>query len=174
MGLLMEFNGERNVIMLTFQGSTFPDDSNNNSDGRNDGNERGENAHNGDAAAQAEGSSRKRIEANRRNALHSTGPRNTKRTRHNAVRHGLLAEGLTQWDNAEEYQEDLRALAATYPSTNPLDRFVTDHMALDMVRARRVARMDRSYGDERICRALTRSTSALRLYDHEQIATLSA
>lgn len=170
----MEFNGERNVIMLTFQGSTFPDDSNNNSDGRNDGNERGENAHNGDAAAQAEGSSRKRIEANRRNALHSTGPRNTKRTRHNAVRHGLLAEGLTQWDNAEEYQEDLRALAATYPSTNPLDRFVTDHMALDMVRARRVARMDRSYGDERICRALTRSTSALRLYDHEQIATLSA
>jgi len=37
--------------------------------------------------------SERRIEANRHNALLSTGPRNTQRTRYNAVRHGLLAEG---------------------------------------------------------------------------------
>jgi hypothetical protein len=34
------------------------------------------------------------VEANRRNALRSTGPRNTERTRRNATRHGLLAEGF--------------------------------------------------------------------------------
>ena len=142
MGLLMQFNGERNVIMLTFKGSTFPDDSNNNSDGRNDSNERGENAQNGDASAPAKGSSPKRIEANRRNALHSTGPKNTERTRHNAVKHGLLAEGLTEWDDAEEYLENLRDFEATYFPFNPVDRFLIKHMALDMVRARRVARME--------------------------------
>ena len=119
--------------MSTFQGSTLPDDSNNNSDNRNDSNERGENAHNGDASAQAKGSSPKRIEANRRNSLLSTGPRNTERTRHNAVRHGLLAAGLTEWDNVEEYQENVRDFNIIYLPTNPVDRFLVEHMALDMV-----------------------------------------
>jgi hypothetical protein len=49
-----------------------------------------------DACSQKKGTSQRRIEANRRNALRSTGPGNTQRTRHNAIRHGLLAEGLTQ------------------------------------------------------------------------------
>ena len=124
--------------MLTYRDSTFPDDSNK----RNDRNERGENAHNGDAAAQAKGSSPKRIEANRRNSLLSTGPRNTERTRHNAVKHGLLAAGLTEWDNAEEYQENLREFNAIYLPYNPVDRFLVEHMALDIARARRVARME--------------------------------
>jgi hypothetical protein len=47
-----------------------------------------------DPCAQKKGTSQRQTEANRRNALLSTGPRNTQRTRFNAVRHGLLAEGL--------------------------------------------------------------------------------
>jgi hypothetical protein len=94
-----------------------------------------------DACAQKKGTSQRRIEANRRNALLSTGPRNTQRTRYNAIRHALLAEGLTQWDNAEEYQENIHALTAIYPSSDPLHTFLIKHIALDMVRSRRIARL---------------------------------
>jgi hypothetical protein len=79
-----------------------------------------------DACSQKKGTSQRRIEANRRNALRSTGPGNTQRTRHNAIRHGLLAEGLTQWDNAEEYQENIHALTAIYPSSDPVVTFLIE------------------------------------------------
>jgi hypothetical protein len=95
-----------------------------------------------DPCAQKKGTSQRRIEANRRNALLSTGPRNTQRTRHNAIRHGLLAEGLTEWDNAEEYLENSRALAAIYPPSDPLDTFLIKHIARDMARSLRIARLE--------------------------------
>ena len=38
------------------------------------------------------GTSKKQIHANRRNAKRSTGPRNTTKTRFNALRHGILAQ----------------------------------------------------------------------------------
>jgi hypothetical protein len=50
------------------------------------------------AQKQKKGTSQKKIESNRRNSLRSTGPENTQRTRHNAIRHGLLAAGLTRWE----------------------------------------------------------------------------
>lgn len=90
-----------------------------------------------DACAQKKDTSQRRIEANRRNALLSTGPGNTERTRYNAIRHGLLAEGLTQWDDAEEYQENVHAFRAIYPSSDPLTTFLIKHMALDMYRSAR-------------------------------------
>jgi hypothetical protein len=95
-----------------------------------------------DPCAQKKGTSQRQIEANRRNALLSPGPGNTQRTRHNAIRHGLLAEGLTHWDNAEEYQENIHALTAIYPSSDPLVTFLIEHMAQDMVRSRRIVRLE--------------------------------
>jgi len=95
-----------------------------------------------DACAQKKGPSQRRIEANRRNALLSTGPGNTQRTRYNAIRHGLLAEGLTQWDDAEEYEENILAFRAIYAPSDPLDTFLIKHMARDMVRSRRIARLE--------------------------------
>jgi hypothetical protein len=95
-----------------------------------------------DPCAQKKGTSQRRIEANRRNALLSTGPGNTQRTRYNAIRHGLLVEGLTQWDNAEEYEENILAFREIYPSSDPLDTFLIKKMALDMVRSRRIARLE--------------------------------
>ena len=67
------------------------------------------------AQKQKKGTSQKKIESNRGNSLHSTGPRNTQRTRHNAIMHGLLAEGLTEWDDPAEYQEIIHALMDIYP-----------------------------------------------------------
>jgi hypothetical protein len=86
--------------------------------------------------------SQRRIEANRHNALLSTGPRDTQRTRFNAVRHGLLAEGLTQWDDAEEFEETILAFRAIYDLSDPLDAFLITRMALDMLRSRRIAQLE--------------------------------
>ena len=94
------------------------------------------------AQEQKEGTSQRKIESNRRNSLRSTGPRNTQRTRHNAIRHGLLAEGLTEWDDPAEYQENIHALTAIYASSDPLDTFLIEHIARDMVRSRRTARLE--------------------------------
>jgi hypothetical protein len=100
------------------------------------------NASDPSAKNQKKGTSQRKIESNRRNSLHSTGPGNTQRTRYNAFKHGLLAEGLTPWDDAEEFQENIHALTAIYPSSNPLDAFLIEHIALDMVRSRRAARLE--------------------------------
>ena len=59
--------------------------------------------------------SERKIEANRRNSLLSTGPRNTERTRFNATKHGLLAKGLTPLDNEEEFEAIVRDLTYLYP-----------------------------------------------------------
>ena len=94
------------------------------------------------AQEQKEGTSQRKIESNRRNSLRSTGPRNTQRTRHNAIRYGLLAAGLTEWDDPAEYQENIHALTAIYASSDPLDTFLIEHIARDMVRSRRTARLE--------------------------------
>ena len=94
------------------------------------------------AQKQKKGTSQKKIESNRRNSLHSPGPRNTQRTRHNAMRHGLLAEGLTEWDDPAEYQEVIHDFTAIYPASDPLDAFLIEHIARDMVRSRRAARLE--------------------------------
>jgi hypothetical protein len=41
--------------------------------------------------------------SNRLNARSSTGPRDTGSTRLNAVKHGLLAKGITELDDSEAY-----------------------------------------------------------------------
>jgi hypothetical protein len=94
------------------------------------------------AQKQKKGTSQRKIESNRRNSLHSTGPGNTQRTRYNALKHGLLAAGLTQWDDAEKYEENIHALTAMYPSSDPVVTFLIEQMALEMVRSRRTARLE--------------------------------
>src|SRR5206468_1503038 len=94
------------------------------------------------AKNQKKGTSQRKIESNRRNSLHSTGPGNTQRTRYNALKHGLLAAGLTQWDDAEKYEENIHALRSIYPSSDPVDTFLIEQMALEMVRSCRTARLE--------------------------------
>jgi hypothetical protein len=94
------------------------------------------------AQKQKKGTSQRKIQANRRNSLRSTGPENTQRTRYNALKHGLLAAGLTQWDDAEKYEENIHALTAIYSSSDPVDTFLIEQMALEMLRSRRTARLE--------------------------------
>jgi hypothetical protein len=66
--------------------------------------------------------SMRKAEANRRNALKSTGPKTPRgkgHSRRNALKHGLFAmdfyiAALTNWENPEEYQNLLDRLARDY------------------------------------------------------------
>ncbi len=81
--------------------------------------------------------------ANRLNAKDSTGPKNTSSTRFNATKHGLLAAGITELDDAKEYRSTLRGLDQTYLAA--LERFLLERIALNMIRLRRSARLEAEY-----------------------------
>ncbi len=71
-------------------------------------------------------SSLKQIEANRRNALKSTGPttqEGKERSRCNALRHGLTAETIiASLENAEDYQAFEAAVTADYDAETAVER----------------------------------------------------
>ena len=52
--------------------------------------------------------SKKKIVANKINGQKSRGPKDTSSTRFNAQKHGLLAAGITELDDAESYREEAR------------------------------------------------------------------
>lgn len=86
--------------------------------------------------------SQPRLEANRRNAQRSTGPKNTDRTRLNALKHGLRAEGLTPLDDAEDYEQIINELTLMHPPRNRIDELWIRRAALEMVRLSRNAGME--------------------------------
>jgi hypothetical protein len=87
----------------------------------------------------------KRSSANRRNAKKSTGPKNTSSTRFNAQRHGLLAAGITELDDAEGYCDTLRDLINEKDPYGRVETFLVECAALDMVRLRRARRLEAEY-----------------------------
>ena len=68
----------------------------------------------------------RQIEANRRNALRSTGPTTPdgkQRSRCNAVRHGLTAETVIgALEDAEDYQAFEAAITADYDAQSAVER----------------------------------------------------
>jgi hypothetical protein len=68
--------------------------------------------------------------------------RDTKRTRHNALRHGLRASGLTRFDDAEEYLALVEELTSVFQPRNGLEKFLVENLARDIVRYRRATRME--------------------------------
>jgi hypothetical protein len=90
--------------------------------------------------------SHRRIEANRRNALNSTGPRTEagkRQSRRNAVRHGLTAEtviGLLE--DGEDYRQFEAAVIADYDAQSAVERELVLRLAGVLWRLRRATTME--------------------------------
>ena len=86
-------------------------------------------------------SSLKQIEANRRNALKSTGPITAEgkaRSSRNAIRHGLSAETVvTTVEDAEDYQAFEAAVIADYDAESAVERELVLRLASVLWRLRR-------------------------------------
>jgi hypothetical protein len=91
-------------------------------------------------------SSLKQIEANRRNALGSTGPvtpEGKDRSRRNAVRHGLTAETvIAALEDAEDYQGFEAAVIADYDAESAVERELVLRLASVLWRLRRATSIE--------------------------------
>jgi hypothetical protein len=83
-----------------------------------------------------------KMTANRRNARKATGPTDTTTTRLNATKHGLLAQGITELDDAEAYTALLQRLKEAHQPVSDIEAFLVERIVLAMVRLRRIARME--------------------------------
>jgi hypothetical protein len=88
----------------------------------------------------------KQIEANRRNALKSTGPKTEagkQASRCNAVRHGLTAETvLSALEDAEDYKAFEAAITADYDAQSAVERELVLRLASLLWRLRRATTME--------------------------------
>src|ERR1700738_1901503 len=88
----------------------------------------------------------RQIEANRRNALSSTGPKTEngkRRSRHNAVRHGLTAETVVvALEDIEDYQAFEAAVIADYDARTAVERELVLRLASLRWRIRRATRIE--------------------------------
>jgi hypothetical protein len=86
------------------------------------------------------------IEANRRNALNSTGPRTEagkRQSRRNAVRHGLTAEtAIGLLEDAEDYRQFEAAVIADYDAQSAVERELVLRLASVLWRLRRATTME--------------------------------
>jgi hypothetical protein len=90
--------------------------------------------------------SHKKIEANRRNALKSTGPKTDagkEQSRCNAVRHGLTAETVIgALEDAEDYRAFEAAIIADYDAQSAVERELVLRLASLLWRLRRATAME--------------------------------
>jgi hypothetical protein len=88
----------------------------------------------------------RQIEANRRNALLSTGPKTDdgkRRTRHNAVRHGLTAETVVvALEDIRDYQAFEAAITADYDARTAVERELVLRLASLLWRIRRATAIE--------------------------------
>jgi hypothetical protein len=88
----------------------------------------------------------RQIEANRRNALNSTGPRTEagkQASRRNAVRHGLTAETvISGLEDAEDYKAFEAAITADYDAQSAVERELVLRLASVLWRLRRANSME--------------------------------
>src|SRR5580693_4861783 len=88
----------------------------------------------------------KQIEANRRNALKSTGPvteEGKKRSRCNSVRHGLRAEtAIGVLEDAEDYKAFEAAIIADYDAQSDVERELVLRLASLLWRLRRTTTIE--------------------------------
>lgn len=86
-----------------------------------------------------------KVEANRRNSRRSTGPKDPSSTRFNAVKHGLLAEGITELDNPETFSAFCSKVESELKPVGEIETFLVRQIALGMIRLRRAAQLEAEY-----------------------------
>ena len=88
----------------------------------------------------------RQLDANRRNAQLSTGPRTPEgraAVGHNALRHGLTAEtAVLPNENPEEFQELLDAFLAEYQPVGPTETLLVEQMTMAAWRLRRMRALE--------------------------------
>ncbi len=87
-------------------------------------------------------SSPKMVTANQLNAKKSSGPLDTRSTRYNAVKHGLVSEGVTELDKPEAFAERRAQLVEHFKPEGPIEAYFMRRMALCMVRVERAVRLE--------------------------------
>ena len=108
----------------------------------------------------------KQIDANRRNALKSTGPitpEGKERSRRNAVRHGLTAETvIAVLENSEDYEMFEAAVISDYNADTVVERQLVLRLASTLWRLRRATGMETAIFDSATenARSLFKSKSA--------------
>lgn len=68
-----------------------------------------------------------------------------RKTRLNAVRHGLLARGITELDDLNAYESLVQRLITTYQPAGELECFFVERISFHMLRLRRTARLEAEY-----------------------------
>lgn len=86
--------------------------------------------------------SRRKIGANQQNAQKSAGPINTTSTRYNAVKHGLLAKGVTELDDPQKFQALLAQFKKELQPVGVLEDECVDQIAVLTMRIRRARRLE--------------------------------
>ena len=87
------------------------------------------------------------IAANQTNAAKSTGPADTTLTKFNALKTGLTARHLTKLDNSAGYKELLTQLHGELAPVGILEKYLTERIALGMVRRCRGERLEAAFLD---------------------------
>ena len=86
-----------------------------------------------------------KADSNRVNAQSSTGPRDTTLTRLNAVKHALLAKGITELDDSDAHESWAQGLAEEYRPVGHLEKFFVESIAFHMIRLERARRIEAEY-----------------------------
>ena len=107
------------------------------------------------------------IEANRRNALKTTGPKTEagkQVSRCNAIRHGLTAETvLSALEDAEDYKAFEAAITADYDAQSAVERELVLRLASILWRLPRLWKPDCSRFKLSNCMTIGRTASCLRI-----------
>src|ERR1700687_2986257 len=77
-----------------------------------------------------------------------SGPRTKQgkeKSRYNAVKHGLVARGLTELDDSDAYESLVQRLTEAYRPFGDLEKFFVQRIAFHMIRLQRAERLEAEY-----------------------------
>jgi hypothetical protein len=116
-----------------------------------------------------------KADSNRLNSQSSTGPHTTNSTRLNAVKHGLLAKGITELDDSEAYEALAQRLAESYRPVGDLEEFFVERIAFHIIRLQRAGRLEAEYINGEM-HPLVKGPGPEDVFDPDvvELATLSA